>query len=622
MPGDPYKYFRVEAHEIVGDLAKALAELETSADPAIVTKLLRYAHTLKGAARIVRHKELAELSHQLETVLEPLRTSPMAGKHDAAVAILDQMTAAVAGLDNPSQRGSSQTIPPLTVTQKIDLPKLDPEPIAAPPPARLTSAAIDDALGGIATAHTLLARLREARDPAALARGFDQMERELDEVRRDVEHLRLSAVGSLYSPLERTARDAAKQTGKHVQFEMLGSDVRIDAQVLASLQGALVQLVRNAVVHGIVRDGRITISARSQGKTVALACTDNGRGLDLAAIRTAAAKHGHTLAPDATPQQAFELLLRGGVSTARELTELSGRGIGLDVVRDAVAAVNGEVVVKSDATGTAITLIVPVSVSALAAITVQTGDRVVAIPQAAVRRVTRVKPTDFVTTPEGTALQLDDTTVLAAPLGRLFGGSTVHGSTALFLEGGAAITVDRTLGVEEVVVRTLPSAPIDPIVAGMVIDAAGIPFAVAEPRALVAAIPRAAGVRDTTSQRMKPILVVDDSLTTRMLEQSILESAGYDVVLAVSAEDALEQLKDGDFAMMLADVEMPGMDGFTLVHTLRAQQNRLPAVLVTSRDAPEDRKRGIDVGAQGYVVKGKFDQNELLALVAKLVATK
>lgn len=602
MPGDPYKYFRVEAHEVVRDLAKALAELESHADTALVTRLLRLAHTLKGAARIVRHKELADLSHQLETALDPLRTTPVAGRNEAAVRLLDLMTSAVEALDKPAVQASPvQPIEP------------------APPPARMNSAAIDDALGGIAVAHALLARLREARDPAAVARGIAQIERELDEVRRDVEHLRLSSVDSLYAALERTARDAARASGKRIQFELVDGEVRVDAQVLASLQGALVQLVRNAVVHGIVREGRVAIRARARGPRIAITCEDNGRGLDLAAIRAAAAKQGHTLPPDASAQQAFELLLHGGVSTARELTELSGRGIGLDLVRDAIAAVNGEITVTSSSRGTAITLNVPVSVSALAAITVRTGERTVAIPQAAVRRVARVGPTDFISTPEGTALVFDGQTVLTAPLGRLFAGSATHGASALFLDG-VAITVDHTIGVEEVVVRALPPGPIDPIVAGMAIDAAGVPYAVVDPDALIAAIPRAARIVAAAVTRAKPILVVDDSLTTRMLEQSILEGAGYDVVMAVSAEDALEKLKTGDFAMMLADVEMPGMDGFTLVHTLRAQQNHLPAVLVTSRDAPEDRRRGIDVGAQGYVVKGRFDQNELLALVAKLVA--
>jgi two-component system chemotaxis sensor kinase CheA len=138
---------------------------------------------------------------------------------------------------------------------------------------------------------------------------------------------------------------------------------------------------------------------------------------------------------------------------------------------------------------------------------------------------------------------------------------------------------------------------------------------------LAAAVRRAQRVQPAAAKRLAPILVVDDSRTTRMLEQSILESAGYEVELAVSAEDALAKLASTSYAMMLADVEMPGMDGFSLVAEVRARPAiaHLPAVLVTSRDAPADRERGAAVGAQGYVVKGRFDQGELLALIRRLV---
>ncbi|HEY0252761.1 MAG TPA: Hpt domain-containing protein, partial [Kofleriaceae bacterium] len=444
MAGDPYKYFRVEAHEIVGDLAKALAELEAHADAALVTKLLRLAHTLKGAARIVRHKELAELSHQLETVLDPLRTNPTPRRDAAALTVLDRMTAAVTALDAPAPPA-----PAAVVASVVE------QPAPAPPPARLASAAIDDALGGLTSAHALLSQLRASTDPNAIQRGLDQLERELGEVRRDVEHLRLSAVGASYTALERTARDAAQLTAKKVRFALEGADVRVDGSVLAALHGALVQLVRNAVVHGIETpaqrlaakkpvEGRVAIVAQARGRTISIACEDDGRGLDLPAIRTAAAKQGQQLGFEATPTQAFQLLLRGGISTAREVTELSGRGIGLDLVRDAVDTLGGEIEVTTGPTGTRIALVVPVSVSALAAITVTTGDRTIAIPQAAVRRVQRVVPSDFVTSAEGTALVFEDVQVPAAALGRLFDGTRTHGTTALFVDGGdgiAAFTV-------------------------------------------------------------------------------------------------------------------------------------------------------------------------------------
>jgi len=613
MATDPYKYFRVEAHEIVRDLAQGLRELETRADAALIAKLLRLAHTLKGAARIVRHATLAELAHALETALGPLREAPVAGLPEAAVKILDQMTAQLV------------TLAPVAAVEVPALP---------PPPARVESVAVDDALGGIASLHAVLARLRAATEPAAITRGLNQLERELAEVRRDVEHLRLSAAGSLYTTLERTARDAATLAGKRVRFAFEGADVRVDGPVIAALQGALVQLVRNAVGHGIESaaervaagksaEGLITIRARARGTTISIACEDDGRGLDLAAIRAAVRKRGGEVG-ELDAAQAFRLLLRGGISTTREVTELSGRGIGLELVSDAVRSLRGEVTVATGAHGTTIALIVPVAVTAISVINVALGERVVAIPQAAVRRVSRIGPADLMQGSAGTTLVFDDITVPAAPLGALFGGSTSHGRTAVFVAGDtlAAFTVDRTLGVDDIVVRAVPAGtPIDPIVWGMALDPAGQPYVVVEPHALVAAVHRAQRAQPAPAKRLAPILVVDDSLTTRMLEQSILESAGYDVELAVSAEDALVKLASSSYAMMLVDVEMPGMDGFSLVAEVRARPAlaHLPAVLVTSRDAPADRERGAAAGAQGYVVKGRFDQGELLALIRRLV---
>ncbi|HEY6034239.1 MAG TPA: response regulator [Kofleriaceae bacterium] len=623
---DPFKYFRIEAHELVGELAKSLGELETRADPALVAKVLRLAHTLKGAARIVRHKELAELAHALESTLEPLRAAPVAGRSPPALALLDQMSAHVRALSSPPVEPG-----PTTVAAAPPAP-------APPPPARLDSASIDDALGGIASIHGLLGRLRGVTDPDGLARGLARIERELVEVRRDIEHLRLAAVGTLYAALERTARDAAALAGKRVRFELEGADVRVDGPVVTALHGALVQLVRNAVVHGIEpaarraaagkpAEGSISITARARGRTISIACRDDGGGLDVAAIREAVRRRGGDPgAVDAA--RAFELVLGGGISTADQITELAGRGIGLDVVRAAVGELGGEVSVETSPAGTTVTLIVPVAVTAIAVIEVALADRVIAIPQTAVRRIVRVQPQDIVHASDGTSLCIDDALIPAAPLGVLFGVASERAMTAVVLDhpdaGCAAFFVDRTIGVAEVIVRTAPAsaaALIDPIVWGLALAGDGLPYPVIEPGELVAAVGRARRVQPAPAPRQRPILVVDDSLTTRMLEQSILESAGYAVELAVSAEDALVKLETGDYAMMLVDVEMPGMDGFTLVAELRARPAlaHLPAVLVTSRDAQADRDRGRAVGAQGYIVKGRFDQGELLGLIHRLV---
>jgi two-component system chemotaxis sensor kinase CheA len=181
--------------------------------------------------------------------------------------------------------------------------------------------------------------------------------------------------------------------------------------------------------------------------------------------------------------------------------------------------------------------------------------------------------------------------------------------------GSAAIGVDRLLEVTTVLVRALPVfAPVDSIIAGVSIDGFGNPLPVIDPDRLAEAVRLVERAAPRPSSPGAPILVVDDSLTTRMLEQSILESAGYTVDLATSGEEALEKARRHRYGLFLVDVEMPGMNGFELLECFRAdpELHRIPAILVTSRTTAEDRQRGLEVGARAYVVKSEFDQVDLL----------
>ncbi|HUJ57465.1 MAG TPA: response regulator [Kofleriaceae bacterium] len=627
MAQDPYKYFRIEAAELVGELAQGLLDLEKRGDAALVARLLRHAHTLKGAARIVKHRTLADLAHAMEDVLAPLRDAPVAQRLDPALALVDRMTEQLASLAVAAAPAPAPAAPAAAAT--TDIPALP----------RFDSRGIDDALGGLAWVHALIARMRATDDRRALARQLDQLDRELREVRRDVEQVRLATAGSMFTALERTARDAAVASGRRVAFASDGDAVRLDAQVLAALHGALVQLVRNAVVHGIEppaertaagkpAEGTVAIAVRSLGRRIAVSCEDDGRGLDIEAIRRAATRRGDVIAGELDAAHAFRLLLRGGISTSREVTELSGRGVGLDVVRDAVHGLGGEITARTrPGGGTAITLAVPVSVAALPVIGVEAGGRTAAIPQAAVRRVSQLAAEQLIAGGDGVALRVGDAVLPCAALATLLGHSTAPRGIAIVVDGGdgaAAISVDRVVGLDDTVVRAVPGhAPIDAIVGGLALDAEGEPYPVLEPRALVEAARAARPIAQAEPARLAPILVVDDSLTTRLLEQSILESAGFAVDVAASAEEALDKLTRASYALALVDVEMPGMDGFALIGELRARPElaRLPAILVTSRDAPEDRKRGAAVGAQGYVIKSRFDQAELLAMIDRLVRT-
>jgi two-component system chemotaxis sensor kinase CheA len=274
---------------------------------------------------------------------------------------------------------------------------------------------------------------------------------------------------------------------------------------------------------------------------------------------------------------------------------------------------------------------VPLSIASLDAVLVETFGAAASIPLDAVRRTLRVTAGDIVRTAQGDSVFYDGKVIPFVPLSRVLrqgagGAREARSWSAVIVEGAggmAALGVDRMLGMANIVFRPLPDlAPASPVIAGASLDAEGNPQLVLDCDNLVAEAQRSEAPADEPAAHPLPILIVDDSLTTRMLEQSILESAGFEVGTAASAEEALEEARRKRYALFLVDVEMPGMDGFTFIERVRADAalHGIPAILVTSRAHPEDRQRGKEVGAQGYIVKGEFDQTEFLQHVRRLIA--
>jgi two-component system chemotaxis sensor kinase CheA len=472
----------------------------------------------------------------------------------------------------------------------------------------------------------------------------DQMDRELGQLREAAERLRLVSAGNLFTALERTARDAARELSKQVSFEGKGSDIRLDSHVLETVHGALIQIVRNAVAHGIEPEaertaagkppaGRITVEISRRGRRIVFACRDDGRGVDLEAVRRVALQRGliGPAAKELDAEALVRMLLRGGISTSKTVTDISGRGIGLDVVREAVERLGGEVEFRTDrGAGTSFELVIPPSLASMEALMVTAGEggNATAIPLDRVRSTLRVAAADISCAAPGASILYDQKAIAFISLSTALAGarwSPDRNWTVVVVAGPAgmaAIGVERLLGTGRIVVRPLPQRmTASPIVAGALLDADGNPQLVLDPDGLIAAAQRGdAGEVDETPPR-RLVLVVDDSLTTRMLEQSILESAGYDVDVALSGEEALGLVHARCYALILVDVEMPGMDGFTFIERLRAEpaSREIPAILVTSRAAPEDRRRGQEVGAQGYIVKSEFDQAELLTIIGPLM---
>jgi two-component system chemotaxis sensor kinase CheA len=680
MAQDLYKYFRLEARDLLDQFTKGMLELERSGgDSALIQRLLRVAHTLKGAARVVKQPEIADCAHAIEDVLSPFRESAdgvARGQLDTILKQLDDIggriraLTPVEGADVPVQSKSDEGFR----TVRVDVAEMDvvlagvAETHALLNGLRAAALTLEharhlaDMLQAQVAPHGATGQDRQSRDDAdrllsmteelrrrfggferSLGSAIDQMDSELRQLRDSAEQLRLVSAGTLFTALERTARDAARALSKQVVFEGKGGVIRLDSHVLEVVQGALMQLVRNAVAHGIELGserrtagkqaiGRVTVDIHRLGRRIAFECRDDGRGVDLDAVRRVAHQRG-LLGPGAKQFGAEDLiraLLRGGISTSKAITEVSGRGIGLDVVREAAERLGGEVIVRTQAgEGTTFQLIVPPSLASLDALIVEASGSAIGIPLDAVRSSLRVAAKDISRVPAGATVLYEDKVIPFISLSKALDGTRQPASrnwTAVVVAGArgtVAIGVDRLLDTARIVVRPLPEhTPASASVAGVSLDADGNPQLVLDPEGLVTEAHSGDTAELESTSPGRPVLVIDDSLTTRMLEQSILESAGYDVDVAQSGEEAIEIIRRKHYALFLVDVEMPGMDGFTFIERIRSDSafQEIPAVLVTSRASPEDRQRGRDVGAQGYIIKSEFDQAELLTMISSLTA--
>ncbi len=684
MSKDPYRYFRVEAKEIVEQLSRGVLDLEQGASgKELVGKMLRLAHTLKGAAHVVRQAEIARMAHQLEDLLVAYQSGDAVPRQQAAamLALVDGMAAQLAALGSEQSQPVEHPAPPPPEetfdTLRVDLgdmdllleglaesgvwlsslkTKLTAVEHAADLAVLLSSHLSAPSADGTERAATSLRKgraiaedLQTLLSPLSnnLVSAMEQVERELAQVRDTASQLRLVPASAVFAPLRRTARNTAQTLGKQVDFVTGGGEHRLDAHVLAAVRDALLQIVRNAVAHGIeapeVRaaagkpaQGKVSLQVHRRGNRVAFACDDDGGGFDVAALRRAVVARELVSAAAAealNSEDVFRLLLRGGgISTSNAVSEMAGRGIGLDVVREASGKLKAEVAMRTvPGAGSTVEISVPVSLLSLSAVIVESGEMSASLPLDSVQQTLRLVETDVVRSPDGDSILFGGKTVPFLPLARALGQPSPRGQaarrfSAVVVRSGAdhaAIGVDRVLSTATVLLRPIPAfAGVDPIVAGAALDAEGNPQLVLDPAALILA---AGGTQAVSIQEAQPrtplVLVIDDSLTTRMLEQSILETAGYEVHLATSAEEALEKAVTTDYDLFVVDVEMPGMDGFEFVARARSTPalSHVPAILVTSRNSPQDKKRGEEAGARAYVVKGEFDQAQLLQTIRGLI---
>jgi two-component system chemotaxis sensor kinase CheA len=500
-----------------------------------------------------------------------------------------------------------------------------------------------------ASAHLRIGRMLSDRfgtDPGSIAE-FNELSRALNDLQDRAMRTQMVPVATITDALHRTVRDLARSQGKDIRWDARGTDTELDRGVLHQLSDSLLHLVRNAIDHGIETPAErlaagkpaqatIRLHAMQLGSEVIIAVTDDGRGVDLDRVRQEAGRHG--LDTDGlTDDEVVGLTLRSGLSTASFVTDLSGRGVGLDVVRANVEAARGRIEVRSKpGVGAEFRIIVPITLAVLRCLLVEAGGARYALPFHRVVR-SQVDSAGGKTHAEGRAVVWVDrqavaTSVLSEALGG--GPAGASGGPIVVLADSAqrhAFKIDHLLGQRDVVLKGLSRLlPKIPAVAGASVEPDGSVLLVLDPPGLIAL-----AQRSSHAQAVLPpprvvdgpqprILVVDDALTVRELQRSILERAHFDVRVASDGVQALALLAEEPADLVLTDVEMPNMDGFALTEAIRtnAALANTPVLILSSRASDADRQRGLDVGADGYIVKSGFDEASLLSAVDRLLGSR
>jgi chemotaxis protein histidine kinase CheA len=463
--------------------------------------------------------------------------------------------------------------------------------------------------------------------------------------------LAMVPVRRVVAGLPRVVRDLAADSGKDVRLVMHGQDVELDKQVLDGVSDALKHLVVNAVDHGCepaaqrVAAGKpeqatVTVTARAAGGTVVIEVADDGAGIDEDELRVTAIERGVILPDSALSGSALmNVLFLPAFSTASKVTETSGRGVGLDVVRTAVEGLGGSVELRSKVgAGTTFVLTLPVTLGVLRCLMARVGGERFALPVPGVveslslkNAVVHALAGSPVVVRHGETLPLLDLgAALGVPGDREAKAAVVvrHG------ERQVAWAVDGLEGELELVVKDLgPFLGRPPVISGATIDGDGSVVCLVDLRELSddstsSAAPAAySAMGDSSDGEAREvgakarILVVEDSVGVRELERAVLERAGYDVVTAVDGTEGAARLRDTVADLVLSDVEMPGMDGYQLTRTIRRTRGweQVPVIIMTSRGSEDDQRAGLDAGASAYLLKSEFDQDQLVETVRRLV---
>ncbi|MBI4206501.1 MAG: hybrid sensor histidine kinase/response regulator [Betaproteobacteria bacterium] len=494
---------------------------------------------------------------------------------------------------------------------------------------------------------------------ATLAKSAEHDQRAIaamvDGLLDDMKKTLMLPLSSTLGVFPKFVRDLSRDRGKEVDLVIHGGEIEVDRRILEEMRDPLIHLVRNCIDHGIEtreerrRKGKsprgtitLAITQKSEGK-IEILISDDGAGIDTEKVRKAALKLGILSPEDAESRDDPELLplvFQSGLSTSPIITDISGRGLGLAIVREKVERLGGDISIETrPGAGTTLRVVAPLTLATFRGVHVRVGDQRFVLPTTYVEQAARVKREEIKTVENRETIRWNGQAVALArladvlelPRKNVIGASTEV--VPVILLGSAnkriAFLVDEILDEQEVLVKTIGKqlsrvrniAGATVLGTGKAVPILDVPDLLRS-AAKVAAAPRLPAIAgEEVAAEEKSVLVAEDSITARTLLKNILESAGFRVSTAVDGIDAYTRLKTESFDIVVSDVDMPRMNGFDLTAKIRADKalSELPVVLVTALESREHRERGIDVGANAYIVKSSFDQSNLLEVIRKLI---
>jgi len=494
-------------------------------------------------------------------------------------------------------------------------------------------------------------------DLRALTKGSEQNGRSLglmvDDLLSDMKQVTMLPFSTLTDIFPRMVRDISREQGKDVDLVVKGGEVEIDRRILEEMRDPLTHILRNAIDHGLEspeirnRGGKsrtgtieLTVSQVTGGK-IEVHISDDGAGIDVVKVKKKARSLGILTEQELKQiedRNALSLVLRSGVSTSPIITDISGRGLGLAIVQEKVEKLGGLLSLDTvPGRGTSFKMALPVTIATFRGILVRVAKSYFIVPSSGMERTLSVRKDQIQTVENRATIALDGKALALVDLAGVFnlkeenapsdGNPPVTVAVLGTGERRIGFRIDEVLGEQEVLVKGLGKQLRHvPYISGATILGSGRVVPILNVTDLLTAPlnfrvqdPDLKSVEGETKRRS--ILVAEDSITSRMLLKSILEGAGYGVKTAVDGSEAFTTLKTGEFDLVISDIEMPRMNGFELTRKIRSDKKYadIPVILVTSLEAQEDREKGIDAGANAYIVKTSFDQSNLLEVVRRMI---